>query len=57
VEKKPEARSKTTLIVKNIPYSTVDSELRDLFARFGVLERLGTQITCFTGTKVQILTH
>jgi len=40
VEKKPEQRSKTALIVKNIPHSTEDHELRDLFARFGDLGRL-----------------
>jgi len=40
VEKKPEARSKTALIVKNIPHATEDHELRDLFARFGELGRL-----------------
>ena len=40
VEKKPEKRSKTALIVKNIPHSTENSELRDLFARFGDLSRI-----------------
>ena len=40
VEKKPEKRSKTALLVKNIPYSTNEDDLRDLFARFGLLERL-----------------
>jgi len=40
VEKKPEKRSKTALLVKNIPHSTEDGELRDLFARFGDLSRL-----------------
>ena len=40
MEKKPEKRSKTALIVKNIPHSTENSELRDLFARFGDLSRI-----------------
>lgn len=40
VEKKPGKRSKTALIVKNIPHSTEDFELRDLFAKFGDLGRL-----------------
>lgn len=33
-------RSKTTLLVKNIPASTKESELREIFERYGVLERV-----------------
>ena len=40
VEKKPEVRSKIAMLVKNIPHSTEDGELRDLFGRFGNLSRL-----------------
>ncbi|KAI9141566.1 hypothetical protein BKA69DRAFT_1124694 [Paraphysoderma sedebokerense] len=33
-------RSKTVILVKNIPYGTEESELRDLFADFGSLGRI-----------------
>lgn len=33
-------RSRTIIIVKNIPYSTKESELKDIFERYGVLKRL-----------------
>mmetsp|Transcript_12335 Transcript_12335/g.20736 ORF Transcript_12335/g.20736 Transcript_12335/m.20736 type:complete len:277 (+) Transcript_12335:439-1269(+) len=33
-------RSETTLLVKNIPFSTKERELRDIFERYGQLERL-----------------
>ena len=28
-------RSKTTLLIKNVPYSTKEKDLRDIFARYG----------------------
>jgi len=33
-------RSRTVLLVKNIPYSTKEAELREVFERYGVLKRL-----------------
>ena len=33
-------RSKTIILVKNIPYSTKERELREIFERYGKLERL-----------------
>lgn len=42
LEKKSRAqvkRSKTTLLIKNIPYSTKEKDLRDIFARYGQLTR------------------
>ena len=32
-------RSKTTILIKNIPYSTKEKDLRDIFARYGTLSR------------------
>lgn len=32
-------RSKTTLLIKNIPFSTKEKDLRDIFARYGTLSR------------------
>lgn len=43
LEKHPRSkcqRSKTTLLVKNIPYTTKERDLRDIFERYGELERL-----------------
>ena len=43
LEKHPRSkceRSKTTLLVKNIPYTTKDRDLRNIFERYGELERL-----------------
>ena len=34
------ARSKTTLLVKNIPFSTKEKDLTDIFERYGSLKRL-----------------
>lgn len=33
-------RSKTTLLVKNIPYSTREKDLQDIFERYGKLKRI-----------------
>ena len=33
-------RSHTVIIVKNIPYTTKESELKEIFERYGVLKRL-----------------
>jgi multiple RNA-binding domain-containing protein 1 len=33
-------RSKTTLLVKNIPFSTKEKDLNDIFERYGKLKRM-----------------
>jgi multiple RNA-binding domain-containing protein 1 len=33
-------RSFTVILIKNIPYTTKEAELRDIFERYGVLKRL-----------------
>lgn len=33
-------RSRTMMLVKNIPYTTKESELREIFERYGVLNKL-----------------
>jgi len=43
IEKEPREktrRSKTTLLVKNIPYSTKERELKEIFERYGELKRI-----------------
>ena len=33
-------RSKTILLIKNIPYTTKEKEVREIFSRYGELQRL-----------------
>ena len=33
-------RSKTTLLIKNIPYSSKEKEIREIFSRYGEVNRL-----------------
>ena len=39
-DKPPEKRSKSIIIAKNLPANTAPTEIRDLFAKFGVLGRV-----------------
>ena len=40
VSRKECKRSRTTLLVKNIPYSTKEKDLHEIFSRYGELKRL-----------------
>ena len=40
INRKDCKRSRTTLLVKNIPYSTKEKDLREIFSRYGELKRL-----------------
>jgi len=46
--RKPEKRSKTVILAKNLPARTSPEELRDLFSKFGVVNRLVLPLHCLT---------
>jgi multiple RNA-binding domain-containing protein 1 len=46
----PVARSKTTLIIKNLPYACTEDELHDLFQKFG-----GAQCVVLPSTRALAL--
>jgi len=46
--RKPDKRSKTVILAKNLPSKTSPEELRDLFSKFGVVDRLVLPLHCLT---------
>jgi len=46
--RKPDKRSKTVLLAKNLPARTSPEELRELFSKFGVVNRLVLPLHCLT---------
>eukprot|EP00092_Neocalanus_flemingeri_P005693 GFUD01006132.1.p1 GENE.GFUD01006132.1~~GFUD01006132.1.p1 ORF type:complete len:823 (-),score=279.43 GFUD01006132.1:129-2597(-) len=46
--RKPDKRSKTVILAKNLPARTSPEELRDMFTKFGVVDRLVLPLHCLT---------
>ena len=46
--RKPDKRSKTVILAKNLPSRTAPEQLRDMFSKFGVIHRLVLPSHCLT---------
>merc|ERR1719154_697080 len=46
--RKPDKRSKNIILAKNLPSRTVVEQLRDLFSKFGIVDRLVLPLHCLT---------